>query len=193
MAHPTARPSSARQTPALGSIVLTLLLVAVLGLVGAVTVAPRLVGAAPLAVSTDQMQPTLARGDLAVVRPVPIDQLEVGDVVAFRPVPGSGEVVTHRLVDIDLEYDGSVRLQTQGDSSPYPDPSFTADQLQGRVAYTVPYLGRVAQEPWVLAAVTLGGVLLVGGAAVALLGPGAPARRAGTPSWAARETEHAHG
>ncbi|QAY69121.1 signal peptidase I [Xylanimonas protaetiae] len=181
MVHAPARPSSTRPAPALGSVALTLLLVALLGLVAAVTVAPRLVGAVPLAVANDSMQPSMARGDLVVVRPVPAELLEVGDVVAYRPVPGSGEVVTTRVTDVVVRDGAVVHLQTQGDASPYPDGPMDREQLKGRVAYAVPLVGRVAQQPWLLAAVTLGGAVLVGATALVLVGPAAP-----RPTWTRR-------
>lgn len=173
MAQQTADlPSTARRTPALASVALTLLLVAVLGLVSAVTLAPRLVGAVPLAVPTESMQPALAQGDLVMVRPVEPEYLEVGDLVAFRPTPGSGRVVTHRLTGIVEERGEVVALQTQGDANPYPDEPITRDQLEGRVAYSVPFVGRAVQEPAGLVAVAVGGLALVGSAVLVLGGRG---------------------
>ncbi|ACZ31846.1 peptidase S26B, signal peptidase [Xylanimonas cellulosilytica DSM 15894] len=179
MAQPTPYPPHrpARHRPALGSVALTLLMVTLLGLLAAVMVAPRLVGAVPLAVPSNSMQPALAYGDLVMVQPVEPEQVRVGDVIVFRRESGA-EVVTHRVVDI-VEWEGEVvELQTQGDAAADRDAPITRDQLEGRVAYSVPLIGRLAQQPWLLALVVAVGVVLAGTTALALFAPRAREARA---------------
>ena len=168
-------PRTARRAPALGSVALTLLMVGMLGLGAAVTLAPRLVGAVPLAVESHAMEPSLAQGDLVVVRPVDPAHLAVGDVVAYRPVPGVDRLVTRRVIEVHSDDGAVTAVQTQGDANLAPDDPITPDQLKGRAAYSVPLIGQIAQQPWALATVTLAGLLLAALTAAMLI---APSRRA---------------
>lgn len=192
MVQQTAAPlRTEARTPALGSVALTLLMVAILGLVVAVTLVPRLVGAVPLAVPSQSMQPALAQGDLVMVRPVEPELLMVGDVVAFYTEGGPIGVLMHRVVDVIQEHGEVVAVQTQGDANPYPDHPITSDRLKGRVAYSIPFVGPVAQRPALIAGVTVGGLALVGVTAMVLIAPGAPTMRDGLRRLAGRRGEWA--
>ena len=84
------------------------------------------------------MEPTYSRGDVAIVREgVDPATLEVGDVVLHR----RGDLtVVHRIVAIEEGADGPV-FTTQGDNRSSPDPPFGAEQLEGKVVFTIPWVG----------------------------------------------------
>jgi signal peptidase len=67
------------------------------------------------------MTGTIDRGALTYSRPVPVAELRVGDIITFEP-PGIGEPVTHRIIAVTLDQDGSPIFRTQGDNVPSPDP-----------------------------------------------------------------------
>lgn len=67
-------------------------------------------------VLSGSMRPDIQPGDLAIIRPVPVDDIEVGDVIAYLP-PGHSIPVLHRIVSLDEE--GFV---TQGDANNTTDP-----------------------------------------------------------------------
>lgn len=64
-------------------------------------------------VSSDSMEPTLQTGDGYVL--VPAGQIQEGDIVTYRS-PEDGELVTHRVVDVDSE-----GLTTKGDANEVTD------------------------------------------------------------------------
>ena len=66
-----------------------LLLLAMLAVLGALVVAPRLTGSTAYTVLTGSMQPGLPPGTLIVSRPASPSELRAGDVITFQPVSGA--------------------------------------------------------------------------------------------------------
>ncbi|WP_210480702.1 signal peptidase I [Naasia sp. SYSU D00948] len=125
---------------------------------------PALTGATPLAVLTGSMSPTLPTGTLVVVRPVPMEQIQLGDIVTYQIVPGDPAVVSHRVVEVHSVSDGTFEFITQGDDNTAPDPApVRQEQVKGVVWYSIPLLG------WVSIAVGSHGAWLAPLAGVALL------------------------
>ena len=105
--------------------------------------------------NTGSMEPTLTGADLAVVIPVDIRQIRVGDIIVFlaaRLHDGPGAPprrVVHRVIAKDLCGGGlylprlsktaeCVQLHTQGDANPQPDGLTTSLlNFEGRVAYRI--------------------------------------------------------
>ncbi|WP_150306700.1 signal peptidase I [Planctomonas psychrotolerans] len=149
-------------------------LLVVIALAAFVIVLPKAAGATPLTVLSGSMAPALPIGSLIIVRPVPLDELAVGDVITYQLRSGEPEVVTHRIIAVSMASDGTRAFSLQGDNNPAPDPDpVVADQVRGRVWYSVPYLGYVSNavtgesRAWIVPAVA---VALLGYAAYALTG-----------------------
>jgi signal peptidase len=126
-------------------LVWTVLLALVLVLVVAVLL-PRVAGATPYTVLTGSMQPTYSPGTLVVVRPVAIDDVAVGDVITYQIESGEPAVVTHRVISVGARMNDPAErvLRTQGDANTVPDADPVREvQVQGRLWYSVPYLGHV--------------------------------------------------
>ena len=89
---------------------------------------------------------TIEKGSVIWAKEVPVAELREGDVITYRPPPGAGPtgLVTHRIVSI-REDDGDRVYRTKGDGNASADPwEFRLDEeTQARVAFHVPYLGRV--------------------------------------------------
>lgn len=110
----------------------------------AAVVVPRVAGATPYAVLTGSMNPGMPPGSLVVVRPTPIEEIEVGEVITYQPRPEDPSVVTHRVVGHGMDANGELVLWTQGDASEGRDAAPVHDyQIVGRAWYMVPYLGHV--------------------------------------------------
>ena len=122
---------------------LTVLLAALVALVATVVVVPRAMGAVPLTVLTASMEPALAPGDLVVVRPTPANDIRIGDVITFQPESGNSTLVTHRVVGVTLGSGGVSGFTTQGDDNDAADAPILAEQVKGRVAYSVPFVGHL--------------------------------------------------
>lgn len=89
-------------------------------------------------VVTGSMEPAMPVGTLLVCEAVDISQIEVRDIVCFRAtVMGRvGEVVTHRVINIANNIDGTILLETKGDANLVADIQYvTQSNLVGRVAW----------------------------------------------------------
>jgi hypothetical protein len=79
------------------------------------------------------MAGTFRAGDCLTVVPVPLAELQAGDVVVYRGPNGQGEQneLVHRIVAASSE-----GLVARGDNNPCPDSALvTADNLVGRVTH----------------------------------------------------------
>ena len=94
-----------------------------------------------VAVESNSMVPTFSRGDILVLQGVPAEQLSVGDIIVFTPLPGQTPIV-HRIVKINP--DGT--FQTKGDANTGQLPfekSIHPEQIHGKEVAIVPFLGWV--------------------------------------------------
>ena len=122
-----------------GVLGLVLLLAAVLIFI------PAAAGATPLTVLTSSMEPHLPPGTFIVVRPTPVDDIHIGSVVTYQIESGKPEVITHRVVEIRSESNGSRTFITKGDNNDDPDPKpVVPEQIKGTLWYSVPLIGYVA-------------------------------------------------
>ncbi|MCP2265808.1 signal peptidase I [Promicromonospora thailandica] len=104
---------------------------------------PRLTGATPYVVLSGSMAPTLPAGALVVVRPVDPAGIRTGDVITYQVRSGEPVVATHRVVGIGSTAAGERTFRTRGDANGADDVHpVRAVQVQGRLWYFVPYLGR---------------------------------------------------
>ncbi|GAA1424541.1 hypothetical protein GCM10009640_20980 [Agrococcus citreus] len=125
------------------------LLLLVLGL-GIVAVGvPAVTGSTPLSILTGSMTPTLPPGTLVVVKPTPVAEIQLGEVITFQLESGQPTLVTHRVIARSTDSaSGEVRFTTQGDANDVADAAQVMPvQVQGTVWYSIPYLGWANQ--WV--------------------------------------------
>lgn len=128
----------------LGQVVSWLVILGVVVVLAVAVLIPRLAGATPYTVLTGSMRPHYPPGTLVVVKPVPIDQLGIGDVATYQITSGEPEVATHRIVGVGSTLDGKRTFTFQGDANNAPDPEPVLPiQIRGRLWYAVPYLGHL--------------------------------------------------
>jgi signal peptidase len=138
----------------------TLLLVVAIVL-AALMVVPTLLGYERYVIVSGSMEPTIPVGSIVYDEVVPVEDLQVGDVITFVPPPeyDIDDPVTHRIYSItvageDSDVPGRLIFRTKGDNNPEVDPwQMTLDKTeQARVAHHVPYVGYVyiaLRKPWV--------------------------------------------
>ncbi|QIG39049.1 signal peptidase I [Microbacterium sp. 4R-513] len=106
--------------------------------VAALMFVPGLLGYDRYVITGGSMSGTFERGSLTLEQQVPVSELRAGDIITYLPPAESGisELVTHRIVSIEPNPDGSDSLvfQTKGDANESIDPwTFTlADTVQPR-------------------------------------------------------------
>ena len=67
-------------------------------------------------IDTGSMRPVMNPGDVAILRPEPLNRLHIGQVVAFHPPGDANLTVIHRVVAIDHQ-NGAAIIQTKGDAN----------------------------------------------------------------------------
>jgi signal peptidase len=91
------------------------------------------------------MQGTYDRGSIVFDKPVPVADLEVGDVVTYTPPASTGVhgLITHRIISVTNHGKDGFSYRTKGDANQDADPwHFQLDQpTQARVAFSIPYVG----------------------------------------------------
>ncbi len=157
------------------------MLVIVAGLAVVLIVIPKATGSTPLTVLTQSMEPTLPPGTLLVVRPTPLEDIRIGDVVTYQIVSGQPAVISHRVVAVESSSDGARTFVLKGDNNAEPDSSpVTAAQVRGVVWYSIPEVGYVNQlvngsRGWLIPVVA--GILLAYSAAMITIGVTSSVRR----------------
>jgi signal peptidase len=122
--------------------ILSVLIVILLIAVAALACAPRF-GWRADAVLSGSMEPALATGGVILTRPVPPEELRVGDIITFDAPHGDG-FVSHRITAI--EHGPPLAFRTKGDANEDPDPfPVSATAIRGVVVLHVPYLGLLSQ------------------------------------------------
>lgn len=121
-----------------------LVLVVVLAL--AVAIIPAIGGATPLTVLSGSMEPALPVGSTVVVRPRPVAEIAVGDVITFTDRDTESDetrIVTHRVIGIEP----GPAFVTMGDANNAPDPGLVqAADVRGVQWYAVPYVGLLRER-----------------------------------------------
>jgi signal peptidase len=117
----------------------------VLAAAAVLIIIPRMAGAIPLTILTQSMEPLLPPGTLVVDQHVKADQVHLGDIVTYQIAPGKPDVITHRVVGINLNNEGKRTFTFKGDNNANPDANpVLAAQIKGRLMYSIPYIGVVS-------------------------------------------------
>jgi len=109
-------------------------------------------GYSGMLVLTASMEEAIPKGSLIITKSVPAEELAVGDDISYMVNPTTS--VTHRIISVHPQADGTLSFQTQGVSNPTPDSSLVpAFNIVGQVIYHSLLLGLAAKtisENWPL-------------------------------------------
>lgn len=93
-------------------------------------------------VLTGSMQPNINIGDVVIVKKKPINEINVGDIITFKP-NGQEATVTHRIV-AKLEDENKTIFKTKGDNNNAQDPdNIEIEDIQGVMVFKISKLGKV--------------------------------------------------
>ena len=128
----------------LGQVVAWTVAGVLFALILVLVVVPRVTGSTPYTILTGSMVPQMPPGTIVVDRPEPFSSIRVGDVLTYQIASGEPAVVTHRVIAINVEADGSQTLTMKGDANPSPDlRHIISKQVRGVVWYSIPYVGYI--------------------------------------------------
>lgn len=96
----------------------------------------------PIAVLSNSMLPTFARGDAVIMRKIDkkdLKKLKKGTILYYSK---EGRLIVHRIVSVKHTDDGKVEVTTKGDNNNANDPwVITEDDMIGTVSFMIPYIG----------------------------------------------------
>jgi signal peptidase I len=134
-------PSHARQALRWTGAAATVLCIAL----AAILLIPAALGYQRYVIVSGSMTGTYDRGSIVFDKEVPVGDLKVGDPITYQPPPDASpeKLLTHRIVWIGRDSQGSEIFRTKGDANETADPwTFTLDKPeQAKVAFSVPYAG----------------------------------------------------
>jgi len=123
------------------TIALAILSLLILALAASIIV-PVVTGSTQLLiVLSGSMHPVMRVGDMVVVNSVSPDELNPGDIIAYRDPGGAPDVlITHRIISVT---EGEERVfQTKGDANEEEDAYLVpASKLVGRTVFVIPFAG----------------------------------------------------
>ncbi len=79
------------------------------------------------------MSPSIKKGELLIVKPIALEEAEIGEIVAFRRDESQSVLTTHRVIQKGKERDQRYII-TKGDRNPYRDlPLVSSQEVLGKV------------------------------------------------------------
>lgn len=90
-------------------------------------------------VVSGSMYPKYQIGDVLIAKDIEPDEYEVGDAVSYLGDSGdvNGKVITHEIVQIEIDMDGEYLYRTKGLTNIIEDPIVAEDQLYGKIVHKV--------------------------------------------------------
>lgn len=89
-------------------------------------------------ITTDSMKPQINAGDITIVKDTKEENLEVGDVIAFKK---NDKVITHRITNIEEQNEKNI-YTTKGDNNNLEDnEKIEYSEIEGENVLTIPKLG----------------------------------------------------
>jgi signal peptidase len=94
-------------------------------------------------IRSGSMEPAMKAGSVAIIKPVDVQTLKVGDVITYRSSTDSAAHTTHRIIEVRQSGESLV-FHTKGDASEDADVNAVpAQYVLGRVWLSVPYVAHV--------------------------------------------------
>ncbi len=119
---------------------------------------PSILGHRIYIVESGSMLPALKIDSMLIVKEVPPNEIQIGDIVSYY-TKNTDAKVTHRVVDI--QNDGNTFI-TRGDANNTDDPNpLEKDRLIGKVIFSIPFIGmifRLLSQPIAIALLVIMGI-----------------------------------
>jgi signal peptidase I len=124
-----------------------LVVVASIAVFAALAVGPHVLGYRTMTMLTASMAPAIDPGDVTIVTALPVTDVAPDMIISYHIPVDDHRLVSHRVLSVTDNPDGTVTVQTKGDANDAPDPWQAT--LQGDTAWQVraviPELGHLLQ------------------------------------------------
>lgn len=118
---------------------------------------PSVFGIKTFCIISGSMEPDIQINDVVIIKEVPQNEINKGDIISFVV---NGEIITHRIINIETASNGELLYTTQGDANNIEDETkITFESIEGK------YIGKIAKIGKIIMALksktTLGIVLAI--------------------------------
>ena len=104
---------------------------------------PSFFGWKPFIVLSGSMETQIMTGDVVVVKEIDTKELKENDIVAFKDTDNI--VITHRIIEIIEDENGSTEYKTKGDNNNDEDNGYVKpEQIEGIYKFRIGKLGNLA-------------------------------------------------
>lgn len=96
---------------------------------------------------TESMVPEYKVGDILISKSTSLDKIKVGDDIVYlgNKDTFTGKVVTHRVIDIEKNEDGTYLFHTKGIANIAEDPVVSGSQVYGVIIYKTVILSFISK------------------------------------------------
>lgn len=100
---------------------------------------PNIFGLKAFCIVSGSMEPEINIHDVIVVKKVTKDDLEVGDIISFRV---DGEIITHRIIQIEQNEEKELMYTTKGDANNTEDgEKIRINEIEGKCVFKIGKIG----------------------------------------------------
>lgn len=106
---------------------------------------PSFLGIKTYVIISGSMKPNISVGDIVIARNIKNEEreLKIGDIISFR---SGHSVITHRIVNIEKDKNGVLRIRTKGDSNNTEDGvDILINNIEGKVIAVIPKIGSIVR------------------------------------------------
>ena len=106
---------------------------------------PSFLGIKTYVIISGSMEPNISVGDIVIARNIKNEEreLKIGDIISFR---SGHSVITHRIVNIEKDNNGVLRIRTKGDSNNTEDGvDILINNIEGKVIAVIPKIGSIVR------------------------------------------------
>ena len=86
-------------------------------------------------IRTGSMEPEYKVNDVILVKETSVDDLKTGDVITYAVDETGKMTITHRIISIVDNPDGTAKIITKGDANEVEDESISSDKVLGKLTY----------------------------------------------------------
>ena len=104
---------------------------------------PDVFGIKTFTIISGSMEPNISVNDLVIIKEVNENEIKKGDIISFKI---NGEIITHRVINIETDTNGEILYTTQGDANNIQDSiKIKFENIEGK------YIGKISK---------IGGILI---------------------------------
>ena len=97
--------------------------------------------------NSDSMYPTILPGDLLIIEKSEINDVKIGDIIAFNTHAEGVDVLVRRVIEASTGANGMYGVDTKGDDEEFHDPwTIYSDEYIGKVIEINPSTGFLLSE-----------------------------------------------